>query len=183
MDDTSHRKGTNMNPPAWPIGEWTAENTLTPEKRKDYIQKFASLPSEVEKLVSGLTDQQVNLKYNKWTIRQIVHHLADSHINCFVRLRLTLTEENPTIKPYDESKWSELIDNTTMAIDVSINLLAASHKRMVVVLENMTPEQFQRTYYHPEYKKTVSLDAMLSMYVHHGRHHAAQIEWVKSNRK
>ena len=171
-----------MTPPTWPAGEFVPEPNPTPSRREEFIAEMASLPDNLSVSVAGLSEGQFELKYRNWTVRQIVHHLADSHVNCFVRLRLTLTEENPIIKPYDESKWSELSDNRTMDVNPSIEILTAIHKRIVAVFRTMTPEQFSRTYDHPEYKKTVTLNEMLGLYAHHGRHHLAQIEWVKANR-
>ena len=171
-----------MTPPTWPAGEYVPEPNPTPARREVFIAEMESFPSLLAISLAAISDSVLELKYRNWTIRQIVHHLADSHVNCFVRLRLTLTEENPTIKPYDESRWSELIDNRTMDISPSLEILNAVHERMVAVFRAMTPEQFSRTYVHPEYKKTVALDEMLGLYAHHGRHHLAQIEWVKANR-
>ena len=171
-----------MTPPINPAGEYVPEPNPDAAKRAQFIEELSALPMRLSAVVTDLSEQQLELKYNKWTIRQIVHHLADSHVNAFVRQRLTLTEENPTIKPYDESKWSVLPDNLTMEIAPSLEMLIAIHERMVKLFQAMTPEQFARTYYHPEYKKSVSLGEMLGLYAHHGRHHLAQIEWVKANR-
>ena len=171
-----------MTPPTWPAGEFVSEPNSTPARRAELIADLESFPSRLAISLAAIGDGTLELKYRNWTVRQIVHHLADSHVNCFVRLRLTLTEENPTIKPYDESRWSELIDNRTMDISPSLEILNAVHERMVAVFRAMTPKQFSRTYVHPEYKKTVALDEMLGLYAHHGRHHLAQIEWVKANR-
>ena len=172
-----------MTPPLWPAGELVSEPNPSVERRAAMIAELAAFPAKLVSAISGLGEKQLELKYSKWTIRQIVHHITDSHVNCFVRLRLTLTEVNPTIKPYDESKWSELIDNKTMELAPSLEILSAIHRRIVAVLQGMTPEQFARTYFHPEYKKTVSIAELMGVYVHHGRHHLAQIEWVKANRK
>ncbi len=171
-----------MTPPDWPAGEYVAEPNPTPARRSELIAELERFPEKLSAAVSSQSDKQLERVFKKWTARQIVHHLADSHVNCFVRLKLTLTEENPTIKPYDETRWTELADNRTMPIAPSLAMLTAIHARMIVILKSMTPEQFARTYYHPEYRKTVTLDEMLGVYAHHGRHHLAQIEWIKANR-
>jgi uncharacterized damage-inducible protein DinB len=171
-----------MIPPQWPAGEYVPEPHATAARRAELVAEIAALPARVTAVVTSLKPHQLDAKYNNWTARQIVHHLADSHANCFVRLRLTLTEDNPTIKPYDESKWSELPDNKSMDVGPSLAMLSAMHARMAVVLNAMTDEQFARTYYHPEYKKSVSLLEMVGLYAHHGRHHLGQIEWVMANR-
>lgn len=171
-----------MTPPPWPAGEYVPEPNANAARRAELVAEMTALPAKLTAVVTSLTPPQLDAKYINWTARQIVHHLADSHANCFVRLRLTLTEVNPTIKPYDESKWSELPDNTSMDVGPSLAMLGGMHARMAVVLNALTDEQFARTYYHPEYMKSVTLLEMVGLYAHHGRHHLGQIEWVKANR-
>lgn len=171
-----------MNPPDWPAGEYVPEPNPSDDRKRELIATVEAMPAKLTNLVIGQTPTELDRKYKNWTIRQIVHHLADSHINMFCRYRLALTEDNPEIRPYDETKWSELIDNRTMEIGPSLAILSAVHARWVMLLKAMTPEQFRRTYVHPEYKKVFTLDEALGMYAHHGRHHTAQIEWVITNR-
>lgn len=171
-----------MTPPPWPVGKLVPEANASAERRAELIAELEALPGKVVAALSNLPASRLEAKYKNWTVRQIVHHLADSHVNCFVRLRLALTEPEPSIKPYDESKWSDLPDNKTMDLAPSLAILTAIHVRIVAVLKTMTAEQFDRSYYHPEYKKTVTLTEMLGVYAHHGRHHLAQIDWVKANR-
>ena len=126
-----------------------------------------------------LDDAQLNTKYRNWTIRQIVHHLADSHLHSYTRFKLTLTEDQPTIKPYDESRWSELPDAVSGPIGPSLTLYAALHDRWTQLLRAMTSDQFARSFYHPESGKTVSLNDALQYYAWHARHHTALIGWLR----
>jgi pterin-4a-carbinolamine dehydratase len=168
-----------MTPPAFPAGEYVPEFHPTPARRAELIAEIEALPAKVRALVAGLTATQLDTKYKNWTVRQIVHHLPDSHVNAYVRVKLTLTEDRPTIRPYDETRWSELPDARTADIELSLKLLEAVHARWVPVLRAMTDADFEREYVHPEYGKTFRLAEAIGMYAHHGRHHAAQIAWVK----
>ena len=118
-------------------------------------------------------------RYRKWTVRQIVHHLADSHLNAFVRFRLALTEDRPTIKPYDETRWSELADSRSAEVELSLRLLESLHARWAVLLRSLTDADFERTYFHPEHQREFRLDEVLALYAHHGRHHSGQIGWLR----
>lgn len=142
------------------------------------IAEIEQLPRRIGKLVGTLNAEQLERRYKKWTIRQIVHHLADSHINAFVRFRLTLTEDRPTIKPYDETRWAELFDTRTADVALSISLLEALHVRWVLLMRNMSSADWERSYLHPEYQKEFRLAEALGLYAHHCRHHSAQIEWL-----
>jgi hypothetical protein len=151
---------------------------LTAERRGELIDEIERLPGRVRELVAGLTSAQLDTKYRNWTIRQIVHHLADSHMNALVRFRLTLTEERPTIKPYDETRWAELPDAKSADVMLSVELLEALHARWVVLLRAMSEADFERTYFHPEYQKEFRLAEALGVYAHHCRHHSGQIAWL-----
>jgi hypothetical protein len=168
-----------MLPPQNPAGEPIAEVNLSTARRTELIAQIQELPTLLKVAVQGLTVPQLDTKYRNWTVRQIVHHLADSHVNAYVRFRLTLTEEQPTIKPYDESRWVELADARTGDVDVSLTLLASLHSRWVSLMRSMTVDQFARAYFHPEFNMIVSLDSALSSYARHGRHHLGQIEWLR----
>ncbi len=129
----------------------------------------------------GLTDAQLNTPYRPggWTARQVAHHVPESHMNAYIRFKLALTEQNPTIKPYDEDAWSKLADVSREPVETSIVLLEALHKRWVTLLETMKPEDFARTVVHPEYGKQMSLDELLQMYAWHGKHHAAHVTTLR----
>jgi len=170
-----------MSAPQWPAGEYVAEPEATPARRAEFIAEIDRQPATVRSAVAGLSNEQLDAKYRNWTVRQIVHHLADSHANAYVRFRVALTEENPTIKPYDETRWSELPDARTHDVEVSLKMLEALHARWVALLHAMGDADFARTYYHPEHQKTFRLSEVLGMYAHHGRHHAGQLAWQRKN--
>jgi uncharacterized damage-inducible protein DinB len=171
-----------MDAPQYPAGPYTPEPNSTPDRRAEMIAAIESLPATLDALIRSLPNGMIDQLYKNWTVRQIVHHLADSHINAYVRFRLALTEDEPSIKPYSETKWSELPDAKTAEVDLSLQLLKSLHARWVLLLKSMTDKQFQQEYYHPEYKKTYTLMSVLPIYAHHGKHHCGQIEWMKANR-
>ena len=168
-----------MTPPQYPVGPLTAETPTSPERRQELITILEKAPAALRAAVAGLSAAQLDTKYKNWTVRQIVHHLADSHINAYVRFKLALTEETPTIKPYDETRWSELEDARTADIALSLALLDPLHARWVRLLRVMTPEQFDRTFYHPESNETIPLARSLNVYAWHCRHHTGQILWLR----
>jgi hypothetical protein len=162
----------------YPIGHYTLpEQPLTAAERGAYLQQLMSLPTELRQALDGLNGLQFDTPYRPggWTVRQVLHHLPDSHVNSYTRFRLALTEDNPTIKPYDESAWAQLPDVGIVPPDVSLILLDALHARWVVLLSQLTEEQWLRTWYHPEAQQTIRLDQALVMYAWHGRHHVAHI--------
>lgn len=141
------------------------------------IARIAVLPDQVRAAVTGLTPAQLDTPYRPggWTVRQVIHHLPDSHMNAYTRMRLALTEENPTICPYDEQAWSELPDVTATPVAVSLALLEALHIRWTILLRQLTDEQWLRTFHHPEPKRNVTLYQALATYAWHGQHHLAHI--------
>jgi uncharacterized damage-inducible protein DinB len=169
-------------PPEFPVGPFVPEPHATAARRAELIAQLAALPAELRATVNGLTDEQLDTKYKNWTLRQIVHHVADSHINSYVRFRWALTEERPTIKAYFEAEWVQLPDARTGPVELSLALLDALHARWVVLLEALTDADFARTYFHPQSGKTVSLTEALSNYAWHGRHHTGQIAWLRAAR-
>jgi hypothetical protein len=145
------------------------------------VEDIRYLPQQVEIAVQTLNYEQLNTPYRLggWTVNQVVHHLADSHINAYTRFKLALTEDNPVIKPYEEQLWAELPDVFNTPINVSLTLLHALHKRWVHTLENLTEEQWDRTFTHPANKTTPSLKVVAANYSWHGKHHLAHIENLK----
>jgi uncharacterized damage-inducible protein DinB len=141
------------------------------------IDAIAAAPTKLRQAVNGLTDAQLDTPYRPggWTVRQVVHHVADSHLNAYTRFRLAFTEQNPTIKPYDEAKWAELPDVAATSPEVSLALLEALHIRWVKLLRALTPAQLQRGFVHPEHGRLITLERLLAMYAWHGRHHVAHI--------
>jgi DinB superfamily len=160
----------------YPIGRFEGKNELRDDERPVLIKQIAEAPAKLRAAVSGLTDGQLDTRYRPdgWTVRQVVHHLPDSHINSYVRFRLGLTENEPTIKPYNEKLWAELVDARTAPVEPSLHMLEALHTRWVALLESMKPSDFARTIKHPE-NGIMKLDRMLDLYAWHGRHHVAHI--------
>jgi hypothetical protein len=161
----------------YPIGKFEAAATLTPSMRVDLMGQIERAPAQLRAAVSGLSVAQLDTVYRPggWTVRQVVHHVPDSHLNAYTRLKLALTEDEPTIKPYEEARWAELVDSRTAPPEVSLVLLESVHTRWMMVWRSMIPEQFSRRFRHPEHPGMLSLDWMLSMYAWHGRHHVAHV--------
>lgn len=166
-------------PPQNPTGPYEPVASLDPRKRAELIAEIERLPKRLREAAAGLGDAELDTRYRNWTVRQIMHHVADSHANGYIRHRLALTEERPTIKPYDESRWSMLDDAVTGPIEPSLMLIESLHDRWVRLLRSLPPDQFDREYFHPEAGRYVSLDESLGNYAWHGRHHASQIEWLR----
>jgi uncharacterized damage-inducible protein DinB len=161
----------------FPVGKFVRPESLTPDQRKAAVRTLAETPSTLRAALKGLSDKQLDTPYRPdgWSVRQVVHHIADSHMNALTRLKLGLTEDMPTIKPYDEAKWAELDDSRSALVDESVQMIAGLHARWVYLLQRMTPEQFSRKLNHPEWKEPMSLDTLLALYEWHSRHHVAHI--------
>ena len=160
----------------YPVGKYVKYKQLTPEQRADVIGQIAATPKKLRDAVAGLSHQQLDTPYRPggWTVRQVVHHLPDSHMNSYVRLKLALTENDPTIKPYEEQLWAELADSRDTPVEVSLTLLDALHQRWEILLRSMRPEDFSRTLRHPALGP-MPIDNLINIYAWHGRHHVAHI--------
>jgi len=160
----------------YPIGAFKYDGELTEGARRRAIGAIAEAPARLRVAVEGLAPQQLETPYRPegWTIRQVVHHLPHSHLSAYTRFKLALTEEEPTIKPYDEAQWANLADARNAPPDISLALLEALHQRWVLLLKSLRPADFGRTLRHPE-RGVMTLDEMLSLYAWHGRHHIAHI--------
>jgi uncharacterized damage-inducible protein DinB len=167
----------------YPIGPFTPPTDPSAEWRLQAIEKIAQTPARLRQAVRGLSDSQLDTPYRDggWTVRQVVHHVPDSHINAYVRLKLTLTEAAPTIKPYDETLWAKLPDTERVPIDVSLALLDALHIRWVSLLRSMSESEFARRYEHPETGRH-DLNYFLAMYAWHGDHHTAHITTLRERK-
>lgn len=167
----------------YPIGKF--QYTAGLDGLTGAIEKISSLPERLRSAVMGLTADQLDTPYREggWTLRQVVHHIADSHINAYTRLKLAITEDNPEIRPYDETRWAECEEAKHGDIELSLTLLDALHKRMVVFLKSLNNDQLNRTYYHPANKKQSRLIEVVSMYAWHGDHHLAHITSAKDRNK
>jgi DinB family protein len=159
----------------YPIGKKVPVRNPTDVQRREFIEAIAETPARLAAAVGGLTSAQLDTPYRPggWTVRQVVHHLADSHMNAYVRFKLALTEDEPTIKPYDEARWAELPDSK-LPIDPSLALVENLHTRWVSLLHALTPADFAREFTHPQVGR-LSLDDYLQEYAWHGRHHVAHI--------
>jgi uncharacterized damage-inducible protein DinB len=173
-----------MTDPRYPIGKFEPPSSVDEKMRKEFIEQIESAPAKLKAAVRGLSDEQLDTPYRDggWTVRQVVHHLPDSHLNAYIRFKLALTEDNPTIKPYDQELWANLTDSRTAPIEMSVALLESVHKRWVTLLEAMKPEDFSRTFFHPEYQEKVTLDSTLALYAWHGRHHVGQITSLRERK-
>jgi hypothetical protein len=167
----------DMTDPSFPIGKFTLEGAITPARRDGWIAEIADLPAQMRAALHGLSDAQFDTPYRDggWTVRQVAHHVPDSHLNAYLRFKLALTEDNPTIKPYEEARWAELPDTAGTQVGVSLMLLEALHRRWVVLLKAMADPEWSRTYFHPGEKKSFKLEGALAMYVWHGQHHVAHV--------
>ncbi|MCQ0111912.1 YfiT family bacillithiol transferase [Zhouia amylolytica] len=161
----------------YPIGKYNRPSTISETKLAEWIGDIEALPSKLNNLVSDFTEQQLDTPYrvDGWTVRQVVHHLVDSHVNSYVRYKWTLTEDKPTIKAYHEDRWAEL-DDYKAPIDTSLQMLEALHKRWVYLLKRLTKDDLSRTFIHPEHNTEISLAVLTSIYSWHCRHHFAHIE-------
>jgi uncharacterized damage-inducible protein DinB len=169
--------------PRYPIGKFEQPKEVTPALRQTAIDEIAATPAKLRAAVAGLKDAQLDTPYREggWTVRQVVHHIPDSHMNAYIRLRLALTETEPTIKPYEEGAWANLDDAKNAAVEVSLKLLEPLHERFVGLLRAMKPEEFGRTLRHPEHGVR-TLDWLLFLYAWHGRHHAAHITELRKQK-
>ena len=166
----------------YPTGTFTFDPDVTPDKRAKSIAAIREAPALMRAALQGLSDAQLDTPYRDggWTPRQIAHHVPESHMNAYIRFKLALTENNPTIKPYDENLWARTPDVAREPAATSVALLESLHKRWVTLLESMKPEDFARTVFHPEHKRELSLDWMLQLYSWHGKHHATHITHLRA---
>ena len=167
----------------YPIGKFVYTNDVG--ELTNAIERISSLPDKLREAVKDLTDAQLDTPYREggWTIRQVIHHIPDSHINAYVRCKLAVTEQSPTIKPYDEVKWAECEEAMHGDINLSVNLLDSLHGRWVSFLSSLSAQDLERTYYHPVNKKESKLKEVVCMYAWHGDHHLAHITSTKERKK
>lgn len=168
----------NLESLKYPIGEYNPPKNITESLIKEWIEQLSTLPQEIVEITTGLNEADLETPYRPdgWTVRQVVHHLADSHINAYTRVHLTLTEDNPTVRPYHEERWAELADGKTEDIQLSIDILKAIHKRLVALLKTLDLSAFDRTYFHPGAGKQFTLGYLVGNYAWHGKHHLAHIQ-------
>ena len=165
-----------MNDARYPIGKFSYNGNLTENQKGTFLNEIAQAPARLRAAVKGLTEAQLDTPYRPggWTVRQVVHHVPDSHLNAYVRFKLALTEDAPTIKPYAEDRWAELADTKATPVEVSLTLLDSLHDRWVRLLRALTTEEWKRTFRHPDLGP-MTLEKTLALYAWHGRHHVAHI--------
>jgi hypothetical protein len=165
----------------YPIGRFTWPESVSADQRAQWTAAIERAPMEVRAAVAGLTQAQIDTQYRPggWTVRQVAHHVPDSHLNAYIRFKLALTEDEPTIKPYDEARWAELSDTRTVPLDVSLDLLDALHERWVALIRGMSDEDMKRRFVHPDHNRSLRLDQVLGLYAWHGRHHTAHIRALR----
>jgi hypothetical protein len=165
----------------YPIGRFKAPATSNPTNRAEQIEALRQLAANLRAATAGLNDAQLDTPYRDggWTVRQVIHHIADSHANAVIRFRLALTEDWPTVKPYDPAAWAELADSRKLPIEVSMPIIAGMHTRWITLLESLSEEDFQKGYNHPEHGKQ-ALSTVLAMYAWHARHHTAHITALRA---
>jgi DinB superfamily len=165
-----------MSDPRYPIGKFAYDGPPNENQRQQFIREIEQAPAALRAAVQGLTPQQIETPYRDggWTVRQVVHHVPESHMNAYIRLKLALTEDSPTIKPYMEDRWANLPDVKSTPLEVSLTLLDSLHDRWVRLLRSLTPEEWKRVFNHPELG-IMPLEKNLALYSWHGRHHVAHI--------
>jgi uncharacterized damage-inducible protein DinB len=169
-----------VNELRYPIGKFQWPGSVSAEERAGMIDKIADTPARLREAVQGLTPEQLDTPYREggWTVRQVVHHVPDSHLNSYIRFKLALTEDEPTIKPYDEAAWALLSDTMNTPVEVSLGMLDSLHVRWVVLMQGMSEADWARTFRHPELGP-VRLDRNLALYVWHGEHHVQHISALR----
>ncbi|MCW3122086.1 MAG: Metal-dependent hydrolase [Flavipsychrobacter sp.] len=165
----------------YPIGRYEPPVAMTPELAKEWIAVLGALPSWMDICIENMDEEQLRAPYREggWNTQQVVHHLADSHMNAYVRLKLALTEDNPIVKPYNEQAWATLPDTEIVPVNISVTMLHAMHRRMVALLQTLSNTDWERTYFHPEHKRKFPIWEMIAMYAWHSRHHTEHIRRLR----
>lgn len=169
---------------SYPIGKYQPQ-AFSHKQKEEWLLDIKFLPEELERAVLNLDEHQLNTPYREggWQVKQLVHHVADSHANAYIRFKLGLTENNPTIKPYDQDKWVQLADIDLVPINTSLTMLHAIHQRWYMTIKNLSESQWERTVVHPEHGKQMDLFYLLGMYAWHGKHHVAHIMALRERMK
>lgn len=165
----------------YPIGKFEFPKEYNSEYLLDKILEIESFPERLKQETLHLNDEQLNTPYRPdgWTVRQVIHHCAESHMNCFIRIKWALTENNPVIKPYDETLWSELPDNLKMPIQPTLTLLEGLHIRLTYIMRNLSDEDLEKSFIHPENNSEYKIKQLIGTYAWHGNHHLAHITALK----
>lgn len=168
----------------YPIGKLEVPKEYTATFIANKIEEIATFPERLKKEALHLSDEQLDTPYRSdgWTVRQVIHHCAESHMNCFIRIKWALTENNPVIKAYDENLWSELPDNLKMPIEPTLNLLEGLHFRIAYILKNLSETDLEKSFIHPENNSEIKLKQIIGLYAWHGNHHLAHITTLKKHK-
>ena len=171
------------NDPRYPIGKYEPK-PFSQQQKEEWLNDLKFLPEELEMAVNNLDEFQLNTAYRDggWQVKQLIHHIADSHMNAYIRFKLGLTEDAPTIKPYQEKEWANLADNETVPVNVSLTLIHALHQRWYATIKNLSQEDFERIVVHPEQSRKMNLWFLLGLYAWHGKHHVAHILELRRNK-
>lgn len=169
----------------FPIGKYQKPDIITNDHIKAWKKDLSELPYQMRKIAAGVRDKDLSKTYRPdgWTARQVIHHVADSHMNAYIRFKLTLTEDTPIVKGYDEAAWALLPDSTEMNVDISLKMIDALHTRWVYLLDGMKKKDWSKKYDHPEYDAPASLDSVLGLYAWHGKHHTGHLKIIKEQLK
>ncbi len=165
----------------YPNGKFEYGKTYSSADNEKNILEIEALPKKVKELVATFSEAKLNQSYREggWSAKQIIHHIADSHMNAYIRTKLTLTENSPVIKPYNQDLWANLKDSELTPVSSSVTLIELIHQRWVILLKNLSTGDFQKTYIHPEYNKTFQLDEMIALYAWHGNQHYSHLQLIK----
>jgi|ERR1700712_2006623 len=171
---------TQLDPKKYPIGKFTPPASYTQQQMLQWIDEIRSLPGRLRQAVMSLTETQLDTPYRLggWTIRQVVHHIADSHANAFIRLKWALTEQNPSIKAYEEADWA-LLPDYKLPVEPTLRMLEGLHLRWIAILETLDEDQWNRTFIHPATGSVIPVRQLLGLYAWHGNHHLAHVTGVK----
>lgn len=175
---------TDLEKLKYPIGKFEFPTEFTPQYLSAKIEEIESFPERLKKETLHLTEEQLNTPYRPdgWTVRQVIHHCAESHMNCYIRIKWALTENNPVIKPYDETLWSELPDNLNMPIQPTLTLLEGLHHRLTFILRNLSNTDLEKSFIHPENNSEYKIKQLIGTYAWHGNHHLAHITTLKKRK-
>jgi len=174
----------NLEKLRFPVGKYSPKE-IKYDDLNQWMDDIENLPKELRKILKGIKDNELEYTYRPdgWNIRQVVHHIADSHMNAIIRFKLALTEDNPTIKPYLEAEWANLIDVTAVPIEASLQIIEGVHARLNAILRDLNVHEYARKYTHPEHGKSMDIAFTIGMYAWHGRHHTAHIKNALSEQK
>ena len=165
----------------YPIGRYQKPDTYTPQQLNEWMDVLTVAPSWLDVCIENLDEQQLQTPYRPggWTVQQVIHHIADSHLNAYIRIKLALTEDTPTVMPYQEALWAELPDTQLVPVNISVTLLHALHRRLVALLRQLSPAEWERSYYHPEHKRNFPIWEVVALYAWHSRHHMEHVRRLR----